>query len=328
MSGEWYPQTLRLMQWPRLDTYIVVAVLLLGQFVPALDQGGIVRVAIVLPLLFFLPGYALLLMVYPYAYDAPTTRWENTQRITLVERVALSFGMSIAITSLIAIALTQIEPGFSSVIAINSVSTVVVVLTLVGMGRRYRLSRHEEFTMPISQWVDRAHETLIRVPDTRAVLSLVLVVSAVTTAGALGFVVTQPNDGAGYTNFRLVQESPSGDFVAANYTNELSDGEETSLIFSVENSEYETVQYTVLVVLQQLTEDETVQRQTVLNQYNRDVAAGETWNNSHSVVLPNVEADSRITYLLYKGDPPNRPTVENSYRHLYLWIEENRSGPN
>lgn len=322
MSEEWYPRTLRLMQWPRLDTYIVGAVLLLAQFVPALEQGGLLRVAVVLPLLFFLPGYALLLVVYPYAYDAPTGRLEISQRITLVERIALSFGMSMAITSLIAIALTQIEPGFSSVLAINSVSTVILVLTLVGTGRRYRLSRHEEFTMPLGQWVDDAHEALMRLPETRAVFSVVLVISAVATAGALGFVVTQPNDGSSYTNFRLVQEDQSGDLVAANYTNQLNDGESTSLIFSVENSEGETLQYSVLVVLQQLTEDGTVQRQTVLDQYDRAVANGETWNNSHTVVPPDVEANNRITYLLFKGEPPQRPTVETSYRHLYLWIDE------
>jgi len=322
MSEEWYPRTLKLMQWPRLDTYIVVAVLLLAQFVPALEQGGLLRVAVVLPLLFFLPGYALLLVVYPYAYAAPTGRWEISQRITVVERVALSFGMSLAITSLIAIALTQIEPGFSSVLAINSVSTVVLVLTLIGTGRRYRLSRHEEFTMPIGQWVDDAHEALVRLPETRAVVSVVVVVSAVATAGALGFVVTQPKDGAGYTGFRLVQEGPSGDLVAANYSNQLEDGEASSLIFSVENDEAERVQYSVLIVLQQLSEDGTVQRQTVLDQYDRGVGTGETWNNSHTVAPPNVETNSRITYLLYKGDPPRRPTVQNSYRHLYLWIDD------
>jgi len=28
----------------------------------------------------------------------------------------------------------------------------------------------------------------------------------------------------------------------------------------------------------------------------------------------------RLVYLLYKGDPPAEPTVENAYREVHLWV--------
>jgi len=322
MIEELYSRTVTVLQWPPLDVYAALVVVSLAQFVPLLSRGGLFRVAIVLPLLFFLPGYALLTVVFPYSNSEGETGLNQRQNITLVERAALSFGMSVAITSLIAVALTQVTPGIPITAAINSVSAVIVVLVLLGAGRRSTLPAREEFTVPVSRWVDHAHETLDRVPETQAVLSVVLVVTAVASVGTLGFVVTQPIDGEDYTEFRTVQENDAGELVAANYTTQLADGEETSLVFTVRNVEGRTVEYTVVAVFEDLTADGDVGRQTTLKQFDRRVEPGETWRNSHTLAPPDPGLNTRIAYYLYTSEPPANPTADSAYRHLYVWIED------
>jgi uncharacterized membrane protein len=322
MIEEWYSRTLTILQWPPLDVYAVLIVVSLAQFVPLLYRGGFFRVVIVLPLLFFLPGYALLTVVFPYSNSEKTTGLNRRQNITLLERAALSFGMSVAITSLIAVALTQVTPGLPVEAAINSVSAVVVVFALLGAGRRSTLPARERFTLPVSQWVDGTHETLDRVPKLEAVLSVVLVVAAAATVGTLGFIVTQPMDGTTYTEFRTVQETDAGELVAANYTTQLADGEEMSLVFTVRNAEGRAVEYTVVVVFEELTADGTVGRRTPLDRFDRRVDPGETWRNSHTLTPPNPAENTRIAYYLYTSEPPANPTADSAYRYLYLWVED------
>ena len=149
-------------------------------------------------------------------------------------------------------------------------------------------------------------------------LSLVVVLA---TFGTMGYVITQPLDGSAYTGFQIVTENASGEYVAAEYPGEMGPGEAADLTFAVRNSEGRDVRYTVVILYQTVDSDGAVRDSTVFERYQREVGAGETWHHPHEVV-PLESADrSRFTYLLYEGEPPGTPTVDNAYRHLYLWIE-------
>jgi hypothetical protein len=34
----------------------------------------------------------------------------------------------------------------------------------------------------------------------------------------------------------------------------------------------------------------------------------------------------RLTYLLYRGAPPQTPTTDNAYRELHLWVNVTQEG--
>ena len=64
------------------------------------------RVVFGLPLVLFVPGYALIAALFPEAGPSPSTEDDATDDgIDGIERVALSFGLSIAVVPLIALTL-------------------------------------------------------------------------------------------------------------------------------------------------------------------------------------------------------------------------------
>lgn len=323
MTGGWYTRTKVLLQRPPTDAYLVVGFLLVARVAPTLVPGSLVRSAVVLPLVFFLPGYTLTTVAFPRGHTTATVDGQQRLQLTLAERLALSFGLSIGLTSLLAIALTQLQPGFSVTLAIDGLSALVLVLALAGVARRLSIPRHSRFTLSVGSWATGALRTVGAVPKTNALLSLALVGSAVLTFGTLGFVVTQPQSGSAYTGFQLVTENATGATVAADYPSTLQSGETADLTYLVRNEEGEPVTYTVLVLHQELSADGEVIEVSELERFSRQVAAGDTWKQSHAVTPPvGSQAQSRLTYLLYEGDPPDSPSTGNAYRHLFLWLDE------
>lgn len=57
-----------------------------------------------------------------------------------------------------------------------------------------------------------------------------------------------------------------------------------------------------------------------LDQADKRLEHEEVWHSKHEITPTMTGENLRLTYLLYKGDPPEEPTKENSYRDLHLWI--------
>lgn len=150
-------------------------------------------------------------------------------------------------------------------------------------------------------------------------LRLLLTVVVLTTTASFAYAITTPQPDPTYTEASLLTQNSEGEFVAANYTTEFSEGEATNLHFRIENHERETVKYTVFVQLQRVDGSGTLYRQ--LSRHQRVVPPGEAWQQPHEVTLPLIGDQLRLTYLVYKGTPPETQTVDNAYRSLTLWVE-------
>jgi uncharacterized membrane protein len=101
-----------------LDLAFVILFTLLGipfVMIPPLNEISPVRIILGLPLVLFLPGYALIAALFPRKDD-----------LDGIERVALSFGLSIAITPLLGLALNYTPFG----IRLSPVFTVLSVFTI------------------------------------------------------------------------------------------------------------------------------------------------------------------------------------------------------
>ena len=101
-----------------LDLAFVILFTLLGipfVMIPPLNEISPVRIILGLPLVLFLPGYALIAALFPREDD-----------LDGIERVALSFGLSIAITPLLGLALNYTPFG----IRLSPVFTVLSVFTI------------------------------------------------------------------------------------------------------------------------------------------------------------------------------------------------------
>lgn len=329
-------------------TLLFVGLTVVTVFAPVLSDTYL-RVIVGLPFVLFVPGYAFIAALFPEAGGQdtneaaeqdptdtdtdPRTGVQTTQQlvdrgIDGIERVALSFGLSIAIVPLIGLVLNFTLWGIRLVPIVLSVSGFTVVCTVVAARRRWALPADAQFQVPYRQWVATTHTELFE-PESRAdaALNVLLILSIVLAAASVTYAVTVPKSGESFTEFYLLTENESGDLVAAGYPTNFTTGETRPLVIGVSNHEHEETTYSVIVQLQRVnvthqqnTTTVRVQQREVLGQRRVQLADNETWHTAYSVMPTMTGQRLRLAFLLYRGSPPSQPTVENAYRETHLWI--------
>lgn len=289
------------------------------------------RVLVGLPFLLFLPGYALVAALFPEAgpgVDGGAEEgWPGTSgRIDGVERAALSFGLSLAVLPVVGLALHFTPWGIRLVPVLAALSLVTLGLVAVAARRRRQLSAAERFAVPYRDWLAAARADLFA-PATRtdAALNVVLAVSLVTAAAFAGYAVAVPKETERFTEFYVLTEDEAGELVAEGHPTSLAVGEPTSFVLGVENHEHEPVTYAVVVRLQDVrvgADNRTVvEREAELDRFRVDLGHDEAWQEPYAVVPPFAGERLRLQFLLYRGDVPARPSANNAYHELHLWVD-------
>lgn len=327
----------------------------LSIFLPVVNQSPL-RVLLALPVMLFIPGYVFIAALFPEAGpraedantstagQSDTTISEQTDRsasetaaaieaegggIDGMERVALSFGTSIAIVPLIGLILNVTPWGIQLLPVVVSISGFTVVTAYIATRRRLAVPPASRFNVPYKEWLRSARSGLFE-PDTRreTVLNVLLVCSVLLATVSVGYAVAVPKQGEAFTEFYLLTETEAGELVADNYPQEFVAGESQTLTLGIENHEHEPVSYTVLVFAQNVAVENnstTVLAEERLQQFQPTVEANETWLREHTVTPTLTGENIRLTYLLYRGSPPTNPSTENAYRELHLWSSSSQS---
>ena len=311
----------------------MVVATLLATLVPGIDQTPL-RIVIGLPFVLFAPGYALIAALFPERGPAPSehddesdandTGVDDEQGIDGIERVALSFGTSIAVVPLLGLVLNFTPWGIRLVPILVAVGGFTALAVAVAASRRNELPEAERFTVPYREWLDAGKAELFA-PDSRtdAMLNVVLVVSVVLAMGSVGYAVAVPKDGESFSELYLLTEDADGELVADDYPEELVRGEPATLTVGVGNQENQPVSYTTVVLLQRVEVENnstTVLEQDRLRTFSPTLEHNQTWHQQHAIRPTMTGERLRLTYLLYKGNPPASPSVENAYREVHLWV--------
>jgi uncharacterized membrane protein len=328
------------------DLTAVVAVVVLTGIAVAVPgvRDTPLRVIVGLPYVLFVPGYAFIAALFPEAGPGPADedaadagdggeavdRARDGSGIDGLERVALSFGTSIAIVPLIGLVLNFTPWGIRLTPIVVSVSLFTVGAAVVADRRRRALPADERFGVPYREWIDDARAEFFE-PETRADLGLnvLLVCSVLLAVGSVGYAVAYPGSGETFTELYVLTENEDGELVADDYPDEFTAGESRSIIVGIGNHEGEEVSYTLVSQLQRVriqNNSTTVLERTELSRYAPTVAANETWRTRDTITPTMTGERLRLTYLLYKGDAPPSPTVENAYREVHLWINVSAPG--
>lgn len=114
-----------------LPLNILAALLII---VVAFSLSNVVRIVLGLPFLLFFPGYTLILALFP-----------KKEGIGGIERVALSFGLSIAVVPLIGLILNYMPWGITLQSVLYSIATFTLTMSTIGWLRRKRLPEQERF---------------------------------------------------------------------------------------------------------------------------------------------------------------------------------------
>ena len=322
------------------DLAVIVGLIIctnIAVFLPLIRETPL-RVVLGLPFVLFVPGYTLVAALFPEDGDST----DDTQPddiaggeesnsyqgrdggIDGLERVALSFGLSIAITPLLGLILNFTPWGIRLGPIIITVSGVTLILTGVAANRRWALEPAKRFRVPYQEWYDAAYSELMQ-PDssTDAILNVVLVISVLLAVGSVGYAVAVPKQGEAFTEFYLLTENESGDLVADGYPTEFTAGESQELVVGVGNHEHEWTNYTVVIEIQrvEIINNETqIQNATELRRFRPAVADNETWQQQHTVAPEMTGERLRLQYLLYQGEPTRPLNRSSAYRELHLWV--------
>lgn len=314
-------------------------------FLPLVRETPL-RIVFGLPLVLFIPGYALIAALFPEAGESPAADGDerrvppeagdgavaalSDRGIDGIERVALSFGLSIAVVPLLGLVLNFTPWGIRLVPIMIAVSGFTVAMTALAARRRWELPPEERFSVPYRRWLDAGRTELFE-PDTRtdAILNVVLVCSVLLAAGSVTYAVAVPKQGESFSEFYLLTENETGELVADDYPTEFDRGESRSLTVGIGNQEYERTNYTIVVELQrvEVVDNETrVREANELRRFRPTLEHNETWHRQHTVTPQLTGERLRLQYLLYRGEPATPLNRSDAYRELHLWV--NVTGPN
>ena len=196
---------------------------------------GPLRIVLGLPFLLFFPGYALIAALFP-----------RKESLSGIERVALSFGLSIAVVPLIGLILNYTPWGIRLYPILISLMVFIVAMSGVAYYRRRRLSPQERFGVSFN----------IKMPSWKGqsmadkVLSVVLVVAILGAIGALGYVIATPKVGEKFTEFYILGLQGK----AEGYSKGLRLGEKGEVILGIVNHEQEEMNYQVKVSMDDVEE--------------------------------------------------------------------------
>jgi uncharacterized membrane protein len=301
-----------------VDLKLIVIWLLisiLAIYLPLLNIPPL-RIILSLPILLFIPGYCLIAVLYPKKHE-----------IEFIERIALSFGISIAVVPLISYGLNFTPWGIRVDSVVISLTVLILALILVAHYRRALFPSKERFSMSFSEIAGSLREAFfpagsILIDRALSVVLILVILVAITTTI---YVIVSPKETEHFSEFFIVGEKG----MAADYPDQLVTGLQYPMFIGVGNHEYRNVTYTI-ETWAALTEFDNVTISTsilVIDPLDRQsfvLSHNETRVIPYTLSL-NKTGYNRIEFLLFNESVPGPEVsgsdrINASFRDLYLLI--------
>ena len=168
-----------------LINILAILLIIITTFFPS----NVLRIILGLPFVLFFPGYTLIAALFPRR-SAPDS----------IERVALSFGLSIAVVPLTGLMLNYTPWGIRLYPILISLTIFIIITSVICWYRRRRLAQAERFAISfnlgLTNW--RRQRSVDRI------LSIILIVAILGAIGTLGYVLTTPKVGERFTEFYVL----------------------------------------------------------------------------------------------------------------------------
>jgi len=208
--------------------------------VALLNVEGIIRVILGLPFILFIPGYVLIYALFPSK--------KTDKGIDVIERIALSFGLSIAVVPLIGLGLNYTPWGIRLEPILISIFIFVIGVGLIAFYRWKKTDADERFTVSFRFSLPSSENRVDKA------LTFILAIAIIIAIASVVYVIAVPKAGERFTEFYLLNTDRQAD----NYPTNLTVGEEASVIIGVVNHEYRTITYTIGIWL--------INQTTILNE--------------------------------------------------------------
>ena len=271
-----------------------------------------VRVILGLPFLLFFPGYTLVAALFV-----------KKEGIDHIELIALSCGMSIAVTALIGFGLNYTTWGIRLEPVLYCITAFIFVTSTVALVRRSQILKKNQFTTELTLrfpgWGGTALEKS---------LSVILAITIFGALGTLGYSIVEPKNGENFTEFYILGINGKAQDYPTEFT--MDNGQVTQIVYGdgtftamsgvgsitlgIANHEKQTVVYYVKMKIN----DEAVSIYfggTINDLLGPiELKQGEKWENAIGIVPQHIGDNQKVELLLFNG---TETTAQDS---LHFWI--------
>jgi uncharacterized membrane protein len=196
-----------------------------------------------IPFLLFLPGYILVSAFWPKGCEK---KQEVREGISVLERLALSFGLSVAIIAVIVLGLNFTPWGIRLYPIMGAICCFIVVFAFVALFKRMKIPKNERFSVDVPIMMPNINDwTLLD-----KVLSVGIVIVIIAAFSVLYYVAVTPAEGVKFTQLYILNDNE----IADNYPTTLTIGENATVRVGVICNEWRTVNYTVVAGIENATQ--------------------------------------------------------------------------
>jgi len=303
-----------------------------------LSTDTIVRTILGLPFILFIPGYTLIFALFP------TKKGEKG--INEMERIGLSFGFSIAITSLLGLTLNYTPWGIQLEPILLSLFFFTVTLGTVAVYRWKRTSQDQRFIISLETSRFKSSRTVDNI------LTIILALSIIVAGASIIYLIIGPQTRESFTEFYILTANRN----STNYPQNISTGGNTSIILGLVNHEYKIMNYTIEVWLLDesvIFNTSTQKNETVYNhawfmdkltttlnhtQITNNKSQIKKWEYNYTFLI-NKSGHFKVEFLLFTSSQQNysndtqdfnykedfkaniEAIIDNAYRELHLWLD-------
>ena len=258
--------------------------------------------------LLFLPGYVATAALFP-----------EKDRIDIIERIALSFGLSIAIVPLAGLALNYtfgiwLEPTLAVLTAF------ILIVSFVAWRRRLYLPEDERFRIDVS--IDMSMKGM---PLIDKLLTVGIAVTLVATVTLLVYVVAVPRSGESFTQLAVLGPNMK----AEGYPRNLTISEKAMVIVSVKSFEASNTTYSLVISLQEQNSTAITHWEDV-NPFAQNALLDDGIALSSNFTLqPNQYRNNTFNFSVQESGTyklrfmlflEGQEFTEKPYRETYLWL--------
>lgn len=276
-----------------LDIVIILILSLFSLFaIATLPQGNMIRIILGISFLLFFPGYSLVSFL-----------WPKKKGIDGLERIALSFGLSIAIVPIIGLVLNYTTWGIDLYPLMFSIFILIFVSSCAAYFRRIKVPIEERFVPSFL-----INKLLFSPRSEKAFVTLIIILFVLALSIFI-YVVLTPTISSPKTTFYLLDENGSADPNAL--PKNLTVGEEATVIIGVLSQESKTTNYIIEVMLQNATENTNI----TINQYNFSLENNQENETLFTFTVQEI-GEYKLQFLLYKVENGEKVLI----RELHLWL--------
>jgi len=292
---------------------LTIVLILIIVFSPSSPSYNVFRIILGLPLMLFIPGYALSAALFP-----------RQEVLDTIERVALSFGLSIASVALTGLILNYTPLGIKLEPVLYSVSGFTFAVSLIALWRRAVIPTEERFSINIRLGLPGWQGSIFN-----KCLSILLAVVMLGSLAMLVYVIAVPGDEEAFTEFYIMEPVDTAAYPAVFILN--GDGvirvgygsnepvyiDESNgrIILGIINNEGEQTTYRVGIMVDDAPLDISLGGDSVGYIESITLVDEEKWEQEIGFAPLEAGDNQKVEFILYKDSNPDPD------KSLHIWID-------